>query len=146
MAPIEHSVEIDRPPDQVYAYLEDLRRHSEWQDGLVVEEVDGDGGVGTHVTQRRQMGGREQTVKWDVTAKDPPRTFDFKGTSGPLRPVGGGRLVPLDDGSRTKLTFHLDFEPHGIGYVLRPLARKQARQAIPRDHAKLKEILESGGD
>ncbi len=146
MAVIEQSIEIDRPPDEVYAYLEDLRRHAEWQEGLVVEEVNGDGGVGTHVKQRRRMGSREQSVEWDVTEKDPPRSFAFRGTSGPLRPVGSGRLAPLDGGSRTQLTFSLDFEPHGIGYLLRPLARKQARNEIPRDHAKLKEILESRRD
>ncbi|HLX33274.1 MAG TPA: SRPBCC family protein [Gaiellaceae bacterium] len=144
MAPIEYSVDIDRPPDQVFAYLDDLRRHGEWQDGLVVEEVNGDGGVGTRVKQRRRMGSREQTVEWEVTAHDPPRTFAFRGTGGPLRPVGGGLVEPLDGGSRTRLTFTLDFEPHGLGYLLRPLARKQARSAIPRDHARLKEILESG--
>jgi uncharacterized protein YndB with AHSA1/START domain len=146
MAPIEYSVEIDGPPDEVFAYLDDYRRHGEWQDGLVVEDVTGDGGVGTHVKQRRRMGGREQAVEWEVTEKDPPRTFAFRGTRGPLRPVGGGRLEPLDGGSRTRLDFTLDFEPHGLGFLLRPLARSQARKAIPGDHARLKEILEKRQD
>jgi hypothetical protein len=143
--PATHSVEIARPPDEVFAYLDDYRRHGEWQEGLVVEDVSGEG-VGTHVRQRRRMGSREQAVEWEVTQRDPPRSFAFRGTSGPLRPFGSGRLEPLDGGARTRLDFSLDFEPHGIGFLLRPLARKQARSAIPADHARLKEILESGRD
>ncbi|HJU36472.1 MAG TPA: SRPBCC family protein [Gaiellaceae bacterium] len=146
MAAIEQSVEIARPPDEVFAYIDDFRRHGEWQDGLVVDDVTGDGGVGTLVRERRRMGSREMTVEWEVTAKDPPHSFAFRGTGGPLRPVGRGSLESLDGGSRTRLDFSLDFEPHGIGFVLRPLARRQARKSIPRDHAKLKEILERRGD
>lgn len=40
----------------------------------------------------------------------------------------------------------LDFEPHGIGHLLRPMARGQARKATVAAQAKLKEILESGRD
>jgi hypothetical protein len=40
----------------------------------------------------------------------------------------------------------LDFEPHGVGYLLRPLARGQARKAIVAAQAKLKEILENRRD
>jgi len=40
----------------------------------------------------------------------------------------------------------LDFELHGIGYLLRPLARGQARKATAAAQAKLKEILENHRD
>jgi hypothetical protein len=146
MAPIERSVEIARSPEDVFAYLDDYRRHGEWQDGLVVEDVSGPAAVGTRVRQRRRMGSREQTIEWEVTERNAPTDFAFRGLGGPLRPVGGGRLEPLDGGSGTRLTFWLDFEPSGIGYLMRPLARSQARKAIPSDHERLKEILESRRD
>ena len=38
MAPITHSVEINRPPEEVFAYIDDLARHKEWQDGIVERE------------------------------------------------------------------------------------------------------------
>ena len=31
MAPITESVEISRSPEDVFAYLDDLARHGEWQ-------------------------------------------------------------------------------------------------------------------
>ena len=32
---IRHSIEINRPAEEVFAYLDQLDRHSEWQDSLV---------------------------------------------------------------------------------------------------------------
>ena len=146
MGSIIESVEIARSPDDVFAYLDKLDRHGEWQDGLVVEEVQGDGGVGTRVRERRTMGGREQTGEWEVTAHDPPRSYAFRGLTGPLRPIGGGRLESIGGGSGTRYTMTLDFEPHGVGFLLRPLARGQARKATASAQSKLKEILESHRD
>ncbi len=148
MAAIEQSVEIARPPEDVFAYIDQLARHGEWQDGLVSVEVEGDGPthVGTRAREVRRMGGREQAGEWEVTGHDPPRSYAFRGIGGPLRPVGSGRLEPLDGGTRTRLVFSLDFEASGIGHLLRPLARSQARRTIPKNQAKLKEILESRRD
>lgn len=72
MAAIVQSVEIARSPEDVFAYLDKLDRHGEWQEGLIVEQVQGDGEVGTRVRERRTMGGREQVGEWEVTAHDPP--------------------------------------------------------------------------
>ena len=146
MTAIEQSVEIARSPEDVFAYLDKLDRHGEWQEGLVVEQVQGDGGVGTRVRERRTMGGREQFDEWEVTAHDPPRSYAFRGLTGPLRPIGGGRLESIDGGSATRYTMTLDFEPHGIGYLLRPLARAQARKATASAQSKLKDVLESHRD
>ncbi len=40
MSEIKESVEIDRPPEEVFAYLDDVERHGEWQHDIVgVERV-----------------------------------------------------------------------------------------------------------
>ena len=53
-------------------------------------------------------------------------------------------VEPIGDGSRSRLTFTLDFQGHGLGgKVLLQLAKSQARKQIPRDQAKMKELLES---
>ena len=41
------------------------------------------------------------------------------------------------------MTVALDLQGHGIGKLLLPLVRSQARKQIPADQARLKEILES---
>jgi hypothetical protein len=55
MAAITHTIEIARRPEDVFAYLDDLARHGEWQDQIVSVRVETDGPtrVGTRATERR---------------------------------------------------------------------------------------------
>src|SRR6516165_527335 len=43
MAAIEHSVEIARSPEDVFAYIDDLERHGEWQPDIVSSTRETDG-------------------------------------------------------------------------------------------------------
>lgn len=144
---IRESVEIARRPEEVFAYLDQLSRHGEWQEQIVSARVETEGPtrVGTRVVEVRKMGGREQAVTYEITQHDPPSSFAFRGLDGPLRPIGKGTVEPVGDGSRSRLTVELDFEAHGLaGKLLRPLAIRQARKQIPKDQQRLKERLESG--
>jgi len=147
MATITASIEIARRPEDVFAYLDQLSRHGEWQEQIVSVRVDTDGATreGTKATEIRKIGGREQTMTYEITEHDPPRSFAFHGLNGPLRPVGNGTVEPVGDGSNSRLTLEFDFETHGLGgKLLRPLALRQARKQIPKDQQRLKERLESG--
>ena len=64
--------------------------------------------------------------------------------AGPIRPVGTVRVDPLDDGSRSRVTIEFDLTGHGLGILIAPIARRQARGEIGQNQAKLKEILERG--
>jgi uncharacterized membrane protein len=143
---ITHSIEINRRPEDVFAYLDDLARHGEWQDQIVSVKVDTEGPtrVGSKATEVRKMGGREQTMTYEITEHDPPRSFAFKGLDGPLRPVGRGTVEPAGDGS-SRVSIELDFEPHGIaGKLLKPLAAGRAGKEVAKNQEKLKERLEAG--
>src|SRR5437763_13709488 len=103
MAAITETVEIARRPEDVFAYLDDLARHSEWQDSLssVRVETDGPTRVGTRARETRRLGRREMTSTYEITAHDPPRSFAFRALDGPVRPVGRGTVEPVrDDRSR----------------------------------------------
>ena len=145
MAPITASIEIARRPDDVFAYLDDLARHGEWQEQLISAQKLGDGPteVGTKSTEKRRMGKREMTTTFEVTEHDPPRVFAFRGIDGPVRAVGRATLEPLAGGSSSRGTLALDFEGHGFGKLLVPLARSQSRKQVPKDQQRLKERLES---
>jgi uncharacterized protein YndB with AHSA1/START domain len=146
MAPIRQSIEIARSPEDVFAYLDDLARHGEWQDGIISARVDTDGPtrVGTKATEVRHMGGKDQEITYEITEHDPPRGFAFRGVDGPVRVVGRSTVEPVGDGTSTRVTVELDFEGHGLGRALAPLARKQAAKAVPASQQKLKSLLESG--
>jgi uncharacterized protein YndB with AHSA1/START domain len=146
VAPIVSSVEIDRRPEDVFAYLSDVSRFHEWNESLVRARVEGDGPVtvGSRVTQTRRIGRSERTMTMEVTEHNPPRSWAFRGIDGPVRPIGKGTVEPLEGGARSRVTVQLDFEGHGIGKLLVPLVvRRQAQKELPRNHQKLKERLES---
>jgi Polyketide cyclase / dehydrase and lipid transport. len=145
MAPITASIEIARRPDDVFAYLDDLARHGEWQEQLISAQKLGDGPtqVGTKSTEKRRMGKREMVSTYEVTEHDPPRVFAFRGIDGPVRAVGRATIEPLAGGSSSRVTLALDFEGHGFGKLLVPLARSQSRKQVPKDQQRLKERLES---
>jgi uncharacterized membrane protein len=145
MAKIVQSIEIARRPEEVFAYLDELERHGEWQDQIVSvkRETPGPTGVGTRATDTRKMGGRTVEMTWEITEYDPPRRVSFRGINGPLRPHGTVTVEPAGEGSR--VTTELELVPHGVaGKLLAPVATSQARKQVPKDQLQLKERLESG--
>ena len=79
----------------------------------------------------------------EVTQYDPPRSWSLRGIDGPVRGHLHGEVHPLDDGRRTRLTLHLDFEGHGVGKLLVPLVvRPQARKEFPHNERLLRDALE----
>jgi hypothetical protein len=91
------------------------------------------------------MGKREQSMTSELTKYDPPRGYAFRVLDGPVRAKGTGTFEPVGEGQRTRFTFELDFEGHGVGKLLVPLVvRRQARKEVPETHAKLKRRLEGG--
>jgi uncharacterized membrane protein len=146
MASIIESVEIARSPEDVFAYIDQLDKHGEWQEQIIRTRVDTEGPtrVGTRATDTRRVPGGPRDISYEITEHDPPRRASFRGTSGPVRVAGSVSVEPVGDGSRSRLTLQLDFEGRGLGIVFAPLIRSQARKQVPKDHVRLKERLESG--
>jgi uncharacterized membrane protein len=145
MARITESVEIDRRPEVVFAYLDDLGRHKEWDDQIVSTRVETEGPtrVGTRATDTRRVPIGKQDITYEITEHDPPSKAAFRGISGPVRPVGAITVEPLEDGARSRVTIELELQGHGLGKLLAPLANRDARKHVPENQAKLKERLES---
>jgi len=146
VAPITETIEINRRPEEVFAYLDDVERHGEWQEQIVAVQPEGDQpmGVGKRVRETRRVPGGDRTMTYEVTEHDPPRQSSFCVLDGPIRAVGTISVEPVGDGSRSRLTFTLDFQGHGLGgKLLLPVAKIQARKQIPKDQARMKELLES---
>ncbi|CAG7632301.1 SRPBCC family protein [Rhodococcus opacus] len=146
MAPITTRIDVDRPPAQVFAYVTDPTRFVEWQTGVVGGHMDGDGTpqVGEKCRTTRRIGFAERSVTAELTHIDPPRTWGVHGVDGPIRAVVDVTVDPLDSAHRSQVTIAVDFEGHGIGKLLVPLAvRPQARKEMPRNLATLKQRLEA---
>ncbi|MET9568949.1 SRPBCC family protein [Streptomyces virginiae] len=144
MSAIRESIEIDRSPEEVFAYLSDASHLPEWQKSAVSVRGGEHPAVGSLIAVRRRIGRREFPTTMEVTEYDPPRTWHLHGIDGPVRGDVRGTVEPLADGARSRLTLSLDFEGHGIGRVLVPLVVKPyARKEMPLNEEKLKHRLET---
>jgi Polyketide cyclase / dehydrase and lipid transport len=103
------SVLISRPPDEVFAFVEDARNRPRWDDSVDSEELTSPApiGIGTTVRTRMRSMGREYEYTWEVVAHQrevvahqPPNRMTIESTSGlpyhlvyELSPQKGGTLV-----------------------------------------------------
>jgi uncharacterized protein YndB with AHSA1/START domain len=145
MSPIVTTIEITRPPDEVFSYITDPERYPEWQRDVVRVRVaeDRPAGVGSRFTTIRRVGGTDREMTQEVTELVAPRSWAARGVDGPIRPNATVTVEPLDGGTRSQVTITLDFEGHGVGVPLLPLVRRQAQKGGPTSYRNLKERLES---
>jgi uncharacterized protein YndB with AHSA1/START domain len=146
MAPIVSSIEIARPPEEVFSYVTDPLRFAEWQHDVVSVCMEGNRppGVGARFTTIRRIGRAERTMTQEITEISPPRSWAAGGVAGPIRPTANITVEPLTDSTRSLVTFILDFEGHGAGVPLAPIVRRMAAKGAPTSYRNLKVRLESG--
>jgi uncharacterized protein YndB with AHSA1/START domain len=140
------SVEVDRAPEDVFAYVTDPSRFAEWQDGVVGGHMEGGGptSVGDRCVTTRRIAFAERPVHAEVTHVDPPRTWGVRGLDGPVRATVDVTVDALDGGRRSRVTITIDFRGHGIGVLLVPLVvRPQASTEMPATMQRRKARLEA---
>ena len=142
---ITSTIEIDRPQEEVWAYVDDVQKQPQWQASLVASRIVSDGPtrVGTRFVQTRQIPGGAREMTNEITDYDPPRMSSWNGLDGPFRSAGTVTVEPLGE-SRSRVTVEFDLIGHGIGKLFVPFVRAQARNQVPVDQQELKRLLESG--
>src|SRR5207302_1969720 len=87
---ITDSIEIARRPEEVFAYIDQLDKHGEWQGAIISTKVETEGPtrVGSRAVDTRKVPGGPRDVAYEITEHDPPRKASFRGLDGPVRPVG----------------------------------------------------------
>jgi len=133
------TIEISRPPEAVYAYATDPTHFPKWQRDVVSVRLLGGGRFET----TRRFAGAERTLTQQITRDDPPHAWAAKALDGPIRASASIIIEPLDGGTRSRVTFTLDFEGRGLGVSLLPLVRRQAAKGAPISYRNLKELLEA---
>lgn len=147
MASIVSQVEVAGSPEEVFAYVTDPARFSEWQQNVTGGSMGGEvAAVGEICRTTRRIGGREREVSSKVTRMDPPRAWGVQGIDGPIRASVDVTVEPIGDGQSSRITIDLDFTGHGIGKVLVPLlVRPQSRKEMQGNMARLKARLDPAG-
>ena len=140
------TIDINRPPDEVFTYVTDPSRFGEWQHGVVSGHMDGDrpGEPGAKCVTVRRIGLAQRPVTAEVTRVDAPRTSSVHGIDGPIRATVNVTVDPLETGRRSRVSIDIAFTGYGVGKLLVPLiVRPQADREMHQNLQRLKDRLES---
>lgn len=135
----EHEVEIERAPDEVYAFLSDPENLPQWQHEVLEVRRESD----TRFTEVRTFIGRRMESTIEVTKAEPGREFAIRAGAGPVHFAVRHLLDPAGEG-KTRLRVLGESEGAGGlfklgGRLLRRAVQRRARE----DFDRLKELLES---
>jgi len=143
MIKAEKSIVIERPVEDVFAYVGDQTNAVHWQAGLVEVRrlTDGPSGVGTRHTIVRTFMGRRLAVDNEYVAFEPGRRIAFRTTSGPM-PLEASYLVePAEGGARVTSTIEMDAS--GFLALAEPLIAVGLRREMDAAFRELKRLLEA---
>ena len=143
MIKFEFTEVVNRPPEEVFAYLTDADNLPEWQSMVSESRQDSPGamGVGTRVTNVRNFLGRRIESEAEVTAYESPRRFDLQVVSGPVPFQISHILEPKE--ATTVVKVEAQGEPGGFFKLAEPLVARQAERQFKNDFATLKDLLEA---
>ena len=139
MEPLVSTIEIARPPAEVFALATNPLRFAEWQRDVVTVRMLDD----FRFIAIRRVGGTERTFTQQIIRNDPPRSWAAHGIDGTIRPHATVAVESIEDGRRSRVTFTLAFEGKGLGVPLVPLVRRQAQKGAPTSYQNLKNLLEA---
>ena len=141
MPAARHQVTIQRPAEEVFAFIADGLNGPRWRPGIVDIALVSDSGVGATYKQGvKGPGGRRVDADYRVTAYEPDRRLAFEAIAGPVRPTGEYLLEEAGDG--TRLTFSLQAELGGIKKLLMGGAVQKTMDAEVAATEQLKRLLE----
>jgi uncharacterized protein YndB with AHSA1/START domain len=143
MRRIEVSVVINRPIEEVFAYVTNPENEPLWQSGVLESELVGEGplGVGAKTREVRKLLGRRLESTAEVTAYEPNAKIAFKSTSGPVQYEAWYTFEPVDAG--TKLTIVGEGDTGSLFKLAEGLVMRQFEKEMQTALAALKDILES---
>ena len=144
---VETEIEIARPPEEVFEYLADGEKLSEWMRDFKSVEKDSDGPIGKGTKYRYRLEKPDRISTFEYVDFEPGKRAAWEGPpvkTGPggLAPRGRFEVEPARDGT----VVHAVYEPEPVGFmkVMGPVVAYTVRKDSNRDLEKLKEILEKG--
>jgi len=139
----EVSIVINRPLEEVFAFLSDLENNLKWRSGQIEAKKTSVGPIRVGTTYRmvNNVLGRRIEGEGEVTEYEPNRKFTSIGRSGYL-PLEAQRVFePVEGG--TRVTFVLKAEPGGFFKLAEPLVATLAKRRVEMDAANLKDMMEA---
>lgn len=140
---VASNLEIDRPADEVFAYIVDAENNPTWQRGMrscrwVTEPPIEKGSV---YEQEAVFLGKTITSTFVVVDLQPGRSITIQTVESTF-PIRVTRSVePMDDG-RSRVSARVQGEPSSVFKVFTPLLRWMVQRSVRSDYRRLRSLLE----
>jgi len=143
MATFAHTIEIERPPQEVFAFVSEPSLYPRWQPSLVRVEPDDRGPlrVGSEATEVRRFLGRELETTWTCVEYQPCERSAIECADGLVPFRGTFTLEPCAAGTRFTWTVELSGRATRLGG---PLVGRTTRSELRANASALKALLEEG--
>jgi uncharacterized protein YndB with AHSA1/START domain len=145
MIKTEVTVIIQRPIEEVFAYVTDVGNFPQWAGAVVVESRQtspGPMGVGTTFTQVNRFLVLRFTSQFTVKVYRPPTEWVYQTTAGLFQFTGHYTFAPVAEG--TRFISRDRAVPGGILKLFAPLLQGTSQHQVEGNLAKLKGILDAG--
>jgi uncharacterized protein YndB with AHSA1/START domain len=137
---------IDRPVDEVFAFLVDGTNDPKFSPRVqeIRQTTDGPVGVGTVFESKVKDAGMTTSRAFELTAVEAPTTIRWTERSKNIVtvPDGGYDLEKLSD-AQTRVTIHNTFEGHGFGKLIVGFAARAAVKDAPALAQRIKAAVEA---
>ena len=143
MVKAEHTIVVERPVAEVFAYLTDVSKLPEWQSGVVEAKAEGATEEGATFREVRKFLGKRMESTIEVTEYERDRLFTITVRRGPV-PFEVRHVFEEADGG-TRLTVSGSGEPGGFFKLAEPIVGRAAERTFQNDFGNLKDILETRG-
>jgi carbon monoxide dehydrogenase subunit G len=142
----EGSVVIDRPIEEVFAFLADGENDPKFSPRVmeIAKTTDGPTGVGTVYASTVKDAGMKTRRQFEITEFEAPTKIRWKETSknAVMAPEGGYDLAREGDG-KTRVTIFNVLEGHGFGKLIEGFALRGARKDADKFAGRIKQAVEA---
>lgn len=141
---IEHTIVINRPVSEVFAYLSKPENMPKWAKATLdaAQTSEGPVGVGTTCYVVNKAMGMQVNMDFVVTEFEQDSVYAAKTTKSLFPMELTYKFESVDGGTRVHVTSEADLA--GVMSMAGPLLKRKGESQIKDDHANLKRILESG--
>jgi uncharacterized membrane protein len=143
MATLEISIVINRPVEEVFAFVSNSENYPKWSSWSREVKITSAGPIGVGTTYRAVVTflGRRIEGEIECTEYEPNRSYATKSTSGPFPAESRVTFERVEGG--TRVTNTLVAEPGGFFKLAEPLLVSMIKRQFEANMANLKDLMET---